>query len=406
MSLKYVTGSFQLMKSINRSTILNIIREEGPISRAEIAKRTSLTPPTVSNLVKELITTEFVIETNQGESKGGRKPTYLEINGNRFFVIGIDVGHFHMKFVVTNLFGEVVDRITLPLDPKPDAEQILHTMEEGIHTVIQQGQATAGDYLGIGVGMHGIVDVERGISLYAPSFQTHDIAIRERLEDTFQMMVKVENDAKTMTLGEFWFGNGMEDGNVVGVNIGYGIGAGIINDGTLFQGENFIAGEIGHMTIDLTGPQCSCGNYGCLQAMAAGPAIARLAIKELKSGKTSLLTKMTDGVLDQVTGELVHEAARQGDSFSIDLLTQTGRYIGIGLTNLIHTLNPKRIIIGGGVAKAGDHILEPIRQTIQQRGLTEEARNTTIVPSLLQEDASAIGACGLILNEFFTSKRV
>ncbi|MYL32149.1 ROK family protein [Pontibacillus yanchengensis] len=406
MSTQYERGSFQLMKSINRSIILNMIREEGPISRAEIAKRTNLTPPTVSNLVKELIQTQFVIETNQGESKGGRKPTYLEINGDHFFVIGIDVGRYHMKFVVTNLFGTVVDRIVLEIKEHPDAEHLLIKMKEGIQTIIDQGTSDHEKYLGIGVGMHGIVDIKEGISLYAPSFQTYNIPIKDELTKEFGMMVKVENDAKTMTLGESWFGNGHEESNIVGVNVGYGIGAGVMIRGELFQGENFIAGEIGHMTIDLSGPKCSCGNYGCLQTLAGGPAIAERAVKELKLGKSSLICNLVEGDLDKVNGEVVYQAALQGDDYSIELLNQTGRYLGIGLTNLIHTINPKRIIVGGGVSKAGDFILKGITETIQQRGLTEEAKNTNIMLSKLGEDSSAIGASVLILSEFFNTKKV
>ncbi|WP_347862289.1 winged helix-turn-helix transcriptional regulator [Salimicrobium sp. PL1-032A] len=136
MSSKITRGSFQLMKSMNRSTILNMIREEGPISRAEIAKRTSLTPPTVSNIVKELIETKFVVETNQGTSSGGRKPTFLEINADQFFTLGIDVGTTQMEFVVTNLRGELKDHYALAIPPAPSSQKILEIMEEGVRYLL------------------------------------------------------------------------------------------------------------------------------------------------------------------------------------------------------------------------------------------------------------------------------
>ncbi|ASF40830.1 MULTISPECIES: ROK family transcriptional regulator [Halobacillus] len=401
MTTKYTRGSFQLMKSMNRSIILNMIREEGPISRAEIAKQTRLTPPTVSNIVKELINTQFVIETTQGMSKGGRKPTLLEINADQFYTLGIDVGTFHMKFVVTNLFGDLKDVTSLPIGNYPGNEDILSIMKQGIQDLLYSGKNDPDKFLGIGVGMHGIVDPEEGISLFAPSFQLRNIPIKEELEKDFNMIVKVENDARTMTLGEYWFGNGNDADNMVGVNVGNGIGAGMMIKGRLFHGENSIAGEIGHVTIDLSGPKCTCGNYGCLQTLAAGPAIAERARKELKTGKPSIIHELVDGDFEKVDGQVVYQAACEGDEFSIDLLNQTGRYLGIGLTNLIHTINPKRIIVGGGVSNAGDFLMKGIEETIQSRGLTDKAKETSIVLSKLGEHASAIGACVLVLEEFF-----
>lgn len=402
MSTHYIRGSFQLMKSMNRSIILNMIREHGPISRAEIAKQSRLTPPTVSNIVKELIQTQFVIETTQGVSKGGRKPTLLEINADHFYIIGVDVGTFQMNFVVTNLFGDLKDTTQKTIPSYPSQEDILATMKKGIRELLTSGKSAPEKFLGIGIGMHGIVDPVEGVSSFAPSFQLYDIPIKAELEKEFDMIVKVENDAKTMTLGEYWFGNGNDADNMVGVNVGNGIGAGMMINGKLFHGENNIAGEIGHITIDLSGPKCPCGNYGCLQTLAAGPAIAERARKELKAGKPSKIRELVDHDIEKVDGRIVYEAASAGDEFSIELLNQTGRYLGIGLTNLIHTLNPKRIIIGGGVSKAGDYLMDGIKETIHTRGLTNKAKETHIVLSKLGEHASAIGACVLILEEFFS----
>ncbi|REJ08846.1 ROK family transcriptional regulator [Halobacillus trueperi] len=402
MSTHYTRGSFQLMKSMNRSIILNMIREHGPISRADIAKQSRLTPPTVSNIVKELIQTQFVIETTQGQSKGGRKPTLLEINADHFYIIGVDVGTFHMNFVVTNLYGELKDTAKKNIPSYPSKEDILDTMKSGIREFFTSGKCDPEKFLGIGIGMHGIVDPIEGVSRFAPSFQLYDIPIKAELENEFDMIVKVENDAKAMTLGEYWFGNGNDADNMVGVNVGNGIGAGMMIKGQLFHGENNIAGEIGHITIDLSGPKCTCGNYGCLQTLAAGPAIAERARKELKTGKPSMIRDLVDHDFEKVDGKLVYEAACEGDEFSIELLNQTGRFLGIGLTNLIHTLNPKRIIIGGGVSKAGDFLMDGIKETIHSRGLTSKAKETHIVLSKLEEHASAIGACVLILEEFFS----
>lgn len=401
-----LTGSFQLMKSLNRSLILNTIRSERSISRAAIAKMTKLTPPTVSNLVKELIESDIVIESNLGESHGGRKPTMLMINSKNFYVIGLDVGPSSIYSVLTNLNAEILDAITTTINKPTSNKDLLGLLSVAIKQLLAQNNAELSQerIIGIGVAMHGIVDVQKGLSLFAPILQLRNVPIKDHLENEFKMAVKVENDARAMALGEAWFGNGKRTDQFVCVNVGEGIGAGIIIDGKLYHGDSNLAGEIGHMTIDINGPKCSCGNYGCLQALAAGPFIADRMKKEMAMGQRSTVSEMVNGDLDKITSELIYEAAVKGDQLSTVVLQQAGRYLGIGLTNLIHTVNPKRIIIGGGVSKAGDFVLDSIKETIQQRGLTDQAESTEIMTSKLGDHAAAIGAVSLLLVELFSTR--
>lgn len=397
-------GSFQLMKSLNRSLILNTIREKGPISRADVAKLTKLTPPTVSNIVKELLESKIVIESTQGISRGGRKPTMLIINAKNFYMIGLDVGPKDIKVILTDLNANIVEDFQADIPNDITSDGLLSLMDENIERLLTDNPIDRQNMIGIGVGMHGMVDVERGVSLFAPILQLRDIPIKEHLENKFKMVVKVENDARAMALGEAWFGNANGADSSVCVNVGRGIGAGIIINGKLFHGEHFIGGEIGHMTIDIDGPRCSCGNYGCLQALASGPVLAERAAKEIAIGKESLLTQMVDGNLKDISGELVYEAAKQGDMLSRDLLNETGRYLGIGLTNLIHIINPDRIVVGGGVSKAGHFILDNVKKTIEQRALTTSAKRTDILLSKLGDHATAIGAVSLLLVELFSTR--
>ncbi|MFC7393942.1 ROK family transcriptional regulator [Scopulibacillus cellulosilyticus] len=402
MTQKLLAGSFQLMKSLNRSLILNKIRTEGPISRAEIAKQTKLTPPTVSNIVKELIDSDIVIESNQGESRGGRKPTMLIINAKNFFVIGIDVSPTSIYSVITNLNAGIIDSVFIDIIHPVTNESLLSLLSNSVKQLLNQNKQINHEHiLGIGVAMHGIVDIENGIAIYAPGLKLRNIPIKEHLESEFNMTVKIENDANSMALGEAWFGNGYDIGDFVCVNVGQGIGAGIIINGKLLHGNEFLSGEIGHMTIDIDGPKCSCGNYGCLEALAAGPYIAERAKKQLVMGEESMLIEMTDNNLDQLTGELINQAALQGDQFCIKLLKQTGKYLGIGLSNLIHIVNPSCIIMGGGVTKSGDILLDSIKDTISQRGLTDQAKATQVMLTKLGDQAAVIGAVCLMLVELF-----
>jgi N-acetylglucosamine repressor len=399
-----LTGSFQLMKSLNRSLILNIIREKGPISRAEIAKITKLTPPTVSNLVKELLESKLVIESDLGESQGGRKPTMLVINAKEFYIIGIDVGIETLKGVIADLNANIVTKKAVPISRPITNEGFIDLMKTCIRQLLDEGNIEYDKYLGIGIGMHGVVDVNTGTSLFAPNLQLRHIPLKVELEKEFNMLVKVENDARAMALGESWFGNGNGADDIVCVNVGSGIGAGVIINGKLFHGEHFISGEVGHMTIDIDGPKCSCGNYGCLQTFASGPAIAERAKREILLGKESLIAEMVNGDLDMIDGKIVYDAALKGDALSIEILSEAGRYLGIGLTNIIHMLNPKKIIIGGGVANANGYVLESVKETIQKRCLTQSAKQTEILLSKLGADATAIGAVTLILQELFSTQ--
>ncbi|ASN07421.1 ROK family transcriptional regulator [Virgibacillus necropolis] len=389
------------MKSLNRSAILNKVREDGPISRAKIAKQTKLTPPTVSKIVKELLQSEIIIEKNQGESLRGRKPTMLVINASNFHIIGLDIGPKKLHVVLADLDANLVEKYQTIIPQKITNDGLLTLMKESINHVISKRHIDKKKLIGIGVGMHGVVDVEKGVSLFAPILQLRNIPIKKFLEKEFELIVKVENDARAMALGEAWFGYGSGVNSIIAINVGRGVNAGIIINGELYHGEHFIGGEIGHMTIDIDGPRCSCGNYGCLQSFATGPAIATRAKHEIATGRVSILSQWVDNDLELIDGKMIHEAAKKGDSLSIEILSQAGRYLGIGLTNLIHTLNPSRIIIGGGVSKAEDFIMDSVKQTIHERVLEQSAKQTEILLSKLGDYVTAIGAVSLLLVEVF-----
>ena len=270
-----VRGTFQLMKSVNKSTVLNKIRQSGPISRAEIAKVTGITPPTVSSIVKELMDEKLVVESILGESQGGRKPTMLLLNRNDHYVIGVDAGSDSIKACVSDLVGTILVRSELPLQVHTTIDSFLAVLIQAIKLVIKEMGVEGSKIFGIGIAMHGVVDVAAGISLYSANSGLRNVHIKEVLENTFDLQVIVENNSRAMALGEYWFGDyGLLKSFAV-VNIGRGVGSGIIEEGKLRYGAQEIAGEIGHMTISLDGEKCSCGNQGCFETFVTGDAIVR-----------------------------------------------------------------------------------------------------------------------------------
>lgn len=382
-------GTFQLMKSVNKSIILNKVRTSEPISRAQIAKETSLTPPTVSTIVKELIEQGLLRESTLGHSSGGRKPTMLHINHSSLYVIGIDAGPETIKGVLTDLSGEILQRTSNPLNKPITNDQFLSILKDNINTILKSTEISHDQIIGIGIAMHGVVDVETGTSLVAPILNLRNIPIKDALEKEFNLTIKVENDARAMALGESWFGGHGETESMVAVNIGRGVGAGVVMNGKLYHGAQGIAGEFGHMTIDMNGSTCECGNRGCFQTFVSGAAIAERAEKQVNKSKGSL------------TGKEVYESAQKGNPISRAVLHDTGVIIGIGLTNLIHLLNPQKIVLGGGVMKSKEFIMPAILETIQQRVLTSEARKTEVIVTQLGDGATLLGAASLLLVELF-----
>lgn len=407
MSKSMQTGSFQWMKSLNKSIILNIIRLHGPISRAEIAKLTQLTPPTVTNIGNELLEENWILESERGESSGGRKPILLRLNAEAFHVVGVYAGAKKIRAVAATVDGKIMAEQEALVGKGPTETEYLLMLKELIRQVMRDSKADQSSFLGIGVGMHGLVDPIQGISIFAPNIPLRNVKIKEVLETEFSFPVEVDNDVRALALGESWFGQGQGLSHFVCVNVGTGIGAGIILDGRLYQGASFTAGEIGHTTIDLHGPQCSCGNTGCLEALASGPALEARVERAIASGEQSILRKPgSGGDSVKVTGDEIYHAAVAGDQLAIRIMEEAGTYLGVGIANLINSFNPSCIILSGGVFRSNNYVLDSLRRTVQERALQTPTHALQIVTTEMGKNAMAIGAFTLLLAKIFTPEGV
>ncbi|PRO65931.1 ROK family transcriptional regulator [Alkalicoccus urumqiensis] len=386
--------SFSRMKSYNRSRILTAIRSRGPVSRAEVAKLTKLTPPTVTNLTAELIEENVIFESSSGISKGGRRPILLKIKADSRSIIGIDIGVQKVRLARTNLEAEVKERRLVEMPDSLDAASFSEWIGEVTEAFIREIPEEAPPLMGIGVAMHGIIDHETGTVEHAPSLGFRHVKLKQSLEKRTNQTVIVENDAKTMALGERWFGAGRSADTFLCLNIGEGIGGGCIIDDTLYHGADSLAAEIGHMAMERNGRMCSCGAVGCLQTLASGEALRYQAEKLAEAGTLKLAE-------DQRDGAGIFSAAENGDREAVNLLMEAGEELGRGLINAIHLLNPPLIILGGGVAKAEDYLLPAVKRVIEERALTERAAATTVVTAELKGEASLIGACTLILSRLY-----
>jgi len=252
---------------------------------------------------------------------------------------------------------------------------------------------------GIGLSVPGLIDIKRGLSIFAPNIPDwHNIPLVELFQKRFSLPVYIENDARAMALGEARFGAARGYENILCINVGHGIGGGLIVNGELYRGSSSAAGEIGHQTIIPTGPLCHCGNRGCLEIMASGYAIAASAIRVVNAGGNTIIRDIVDGKIDKITAEVVSKAALMGDVIAIKLIKEAGQYLGIGLANAINLFSPQIVIIGGGVALSGDILFDEVRNIINDRAFITMISRPEIIPSMLGENASVLGASALVLS--------
>lgn len=394
-------GSFELMKQLNVSAVLRVIRDNGSLSRAEIAKLTGLTPASVTNITKILIEDKFLIESKIGESSGGRPPIILELNPDARYVIGIGIGVGVIDVVITNLSAKIISKKSMIIgDERYDYNLVFAELVNLINEVIELSNIERKNILGAGVALHGIVNAKSGESIHSLYYGWKNINIKKRLEDELQLAIYVDNDVRAMALGESLFGATKDISNFVTLNISNGIGAGIIINNTPYYGVDFSAGEIGHIAVELDGDKCNCGNYGCLETVASNNNITKKAIKLIKQGVSSSLIKDIDNI-NNLTIEDICNAAKNGDEMSIIVLKEAARYIGIAITNLINILNPTAIVVVGEIFENTTYAIDTLSEIVKNRGFKLSSENVRIIRSLLGRDASVIGAATLVIQEIF-----
>ncbi len=311
-------------------------------------------------------------------------------------IVGVDLGGTQIRAALADAQGEIIQRVSRPTMADEGLGAVLERIEESIRQVLP---ADIGQVSAIGIAAPGPLDPWRGIVRDAPNLPGwKNVPLKDLMEAEFDLPVVVGNDANLAALAEQRFGAGQGVADLIYITVSTGIGGGVIVDNRLLLGAHGLAGEVGHQTVEAHGPRCKCGNIGCLEALAAGPAIARRARELIRDGAETAITDLVGGDLDKITAKDVNQAAQAGDPIAIEIFRQAGFYIGVGIVNLLHILNPSLIVIGGSVTKAGDLLFEPIRATVRQRAMVSYYwENTPIVPATLGDDVALLGAVALVL---------
>lgn len=310
---------------------------------------------------------------------------------------GVDLGGTKIQTIQVNAFGTIGEKIKCPTDVNAGPDAIIHKIAESIQELQKKiGQPPSA----IGVGVAGQIEAETGLVKFAPNLHWENIPLQKNLIRLIGVPVIVINDVRAATWGEWLHGAGKDSKNLLCIFIGTGIGGGIISDGKMITGFNNTAGEIGHMTVDLNGPQCTCGNFGCMEAFAGGWALAERA-KELLEKKPQegqiLRSKMENGKL---LGHHVTEAAKEGDLIAKEVLNMAVEAIAAGVSSLINALSPQKIIFGGGVIEGSHLLIEEIERKIKLRTLSTALNQIEIVSAKLHNDAGSIGAGALAIKLF------
>lgn len=391
--MTHPTGNRDLIRAINRSHVLNAIKSYGPIGRADIARRTSLSPATVTSISARLISQQLVLEKSAGDSSGGRPPILLVINPKGGYVVGIKLTETHAVCALTDLESQVIAKSSLPLSGHVPA-QVVEDLAQMVLSFVREQKIPKKQILGVGVGLAGIVDAEAGILRQSPIYGWDNVPLRDMLQSKLHIPVYIENDVNTLTLTERWFGHGQGVDNFLTVTVGRGVGLGIVANGQFYRGQTGGAGEFGHVTIDANGPICACGKRGCLEAYVGDPGIVRAAQEAAAHGKLSTSAQSVDELLT---------LAHAGEAGAINIFDRAGRILGIGIANLINVFNPKKIIISGEGTREGDLLFVPMKESIQQNTMPGLFDPNVVEIAPWGDDAWARGAAGLVLREVFES---
>ncbi|MFJ5047275.1 ROK family protein [Streptomyces sp. NPDC088719] len=376
-------GSQTSLHRANLERVVRAVRMAGSLTQAEIARSTGLSAATVSNIVRELKDGGTVEVTPT--SAGGRRARSVSLSGDAGIVIGVDFGHTHLRVAVGNLAHQVLAEESEPLDVDASSAEGFDRAEVLVKRLIEATGIGPDKVIGIGLGVPGPIDVESG-TLGSTSILPGWTGINpsEELSGRLGVPVYVDNDANLGALGELVWGSGRGVKDLAYIKVASGVGAGLVIDGTIYRGPGGTAGEIGHITLDESGPVCRCGNRGCLETFTA----ARYVLPLLQPSHGPGLTM-----------ERVVQLAREGDPGCRRVIGDVGRHIGSGVANLCNLLNPSRVVLGGSLAEAGELVLGPIRDSVSRYAIPSAARQLSVLPGALGGRAEVLGALALVLSE-------
>ena len=384
-------------RRINRAEILRKIYFEGPISRLEVSQQIGISPATVTNIVNNLLEKKILMESGIRQSEGGRPSTLLTINPDYGYFLGIEVGETFIQVELFDILFNFCQKSFSSLNtPKISPHQIVLGMLQGIEDVINKSKLSEKEIIGGGIGFPGLVDPIKGVSVFTPNWGWHNVSIASQLRERLSIPIYIDNGAKAMAIGEMLFGAGRGVNNITVLLVGTGVGSGIITERTLFRGSSNNAGEFGHTTLNMDGPQCRCGSHGCVEVYIGANGIIN-RYQNLTSDAPVFSVDDQTAFIKFLLSEY-----ETGNSAAIQTLNETVRYLGVTIANLINAYNPELLLLGGWSGLLlGSKFLSQIEEVVAQYAIRQSLSKTTIRLCQLGQDSVAKGAASLVLEHFF-----
>lgn len=398
-------GSAEYINRLNKIRVLNLIRQKEAISRADIVKQTGLSAPTITRIVDSLINREgLALEIGMGESNGGRPPLLVRFNGENNYVVGLDWGRTHIYIVIADLNARTVFELDEPITVVNHFDQDLKSVVERINRMISDSGIPCSKILGMGVAAAGYINSTSGEIEFSPNFGWSRVNLERELGACFLFPVKVDNVSRVMALGELWYGLGRQIDHFMYVNIGYGIGAGIIVDRKPMTGFDGFSGEIGHTRLMTGYPSgenrsCACGKTDCLECYASGRGIAETARRSFQPEKSKAVNELCEGNPEKITSELLARAANSDDRFALDIFFEAANLLGLALANFSNAINPQAVIVGGKVTLAGDFFVKTLSRVFKEETLQQVSRPVELHCSSFPGKEAVRGAVALVLKD-------
>lgn len=388
-------------KLSNNNKIIKQLYFAGSMSCADFSLQLKKSLPFTTKLVNDLVEEDVIVETGFAPSTGGRRPLMYSIKPDTLYIIAVAIDQFVTRIALMDSNNQVVgkvEKIDLPLS---ENEEALIVLSEQLNYFIQQTKIAHARIVGIGIGMPGFVDIQRGINhsfLKTPQEYGNE-SISKFLSEKLNLPVFIDNDSSVTALAELRFGAGISRKNVMVINAGWGVGLGMILNGDLYRGASGFAGEFSHIPLFTNNKLCSCGKSGCLETETSLSVLIEKFNSALQKGRVSMLRGITTESLEKASDQIV-QFALEGDRLAVELLSEIGYKIGRGIAILIHLLNPELIIISGRGTQAGKIWQAPIQQALNEHCIPRLAQNTKIEISNLGFDASLIGAAALVMENY------
>ncbi len=321
------------------------------------------------------------------------------MSDNMQFVVGVDLGGTNVRASVVDSTGKILSEARMDSKAMEGLDATLGQLVKTVRQAVASSPVGFDSIKGVGIGIPGTIRNATGVVDWNPNFKGWDgVQVRKPLFDELGVSIQMGNDANVAALGEYTFGAGQGSKIMVMLTLGTGIGSGLIIDGKSFTGVTDCAPELGHHIIDVNGPQCGCGKFGCLESLTQRDAICQRAQKKAHMGRATSLLEKSNHDLRYITPRMIAEAAAEGDEVSIETLAETGYYLGIGVSNIINIINPDKLVIGGGISAAGDLLFAPMRRTVEVNAIYGPLTACEIVPAMLGDDAGVLGGAAMALQ--------